>query len=201
MGEDNFSNLIGSEKASHSNSASQEAFPKNIVKQKAIAPIADSILTAQQVAKLKQDKSVDAFHARIAGIKRNVDNINSQLTTGKKIQEPATDITSNNDAVAVVEQVDAPQAVEAVKPLVPETVTAPKADEVLIKNLLNYSELLAFVAKHPGAQVFDERDQAKGYLWVRQAGGIFNANPKLVKWLAEHKFLIKAEKGWFLPVL
>jgi len=57
------------------------------------------------------------------------------------------------------------------------------------------------VAKHPGAQVVDDRDQAKGYLWVRQVGGIFNANPKLVKWLAEHKFLLKAEKGWFLPVL
>jgi hypothetical protein len=22
-----------------------------------------------------------------------------------------------------------------------------------------------------------------------------------VKWLGEHKFLLKAEKGWFLPVL
>jgi phage antirepressor YoqD-like protein len=71
----------------------------------------------------------------------------------------------------------------------------------LIKNLLTYSELLAAVAKHPGAQVFDERDQPNGYLWVRQAGGINNANPKLVKWLGDHKFLLKAEKGWFLPVL
>jgi phage antirepressor YoqD-like protein len=195
MGEDNFSNLIVS------NSATQEAFPKNIVKQKASAPVTNPILTTQQIAKLKHDKSLDAFHARIADIKRNVENINSQLTTGKKIQKPATVITSIKDAAAVVEQINESQAVEAVKPLVPETVTAPKADEVLIKNLLIYSELLAFVAKHPGAQVFDERDKAKGYLWVRQAGGIFNANPKLVKWLAEHKFLLKAEKGWFLPVL
>jgi phage antirepressor YoqD-like protein len=57
------------------------------------------------------------------------------------------------------------------------------------------------VAKFPGAQVFDERDQANGYLWVRQAGGVDNANPKLVKWLGDHKFLLKAEKGWFLPIL
>jgi len=158
-------------------------------------------LTAQQAAKLKHDKSLDAFHARIAGIKRNVDNINSQLTTGKKIQEPATDITSKNDVVAAEELANATQAIEAVKPEVLVKVVAPKSDEVLIKNLLTYSELLAVVAKHPGAQVVDDRDQAKGYLWVRQVGGIFNANPKLVKWLAEHKFLFKAEKGWFLPVL
>jgi hypothetical protein len=130
-----------------------------------------------------------------------VDNINSQLTTGKKIQEPATDITSKNDVVAAEELPNATQAIEAVKPEVLVKVVAPKSDEVLIKNLLTYSELLAVVAKHPGAQVVDERNQAKGYLWVRQAGGIFNANPKLVKWLAEHKFLLKAEKGWFFPVL
>ena len=158
-------------------------------------------LIAQQAAKLKHDKSVDAFHARIAGIKRNVDNINSQLTTGKKIQEPATDITSKNDVVAVEQQANVTQVIEVFKPEVLEKVVAPKSDEVLIKNLLTYSELLAVVAKHPGAQVVDDRDQAKGYLWVRQVGGIFNANPKLVKWLAEHKFLLKAEKGWFLPVL
>jgi hypothetical protein len=158
-------------------------------------------LTAQQTAKLKHDKSVDAFHARIAGIKRNVDNINSQLTTGKKIQEPATCTTSNVGAVAVVEKINDTQAIEAVKTVVLEKVTAPKNNDVLIKNFLTYSELLSVVAKHPGAQVLDERDQVKGYLWVRQAGGIFNANPKLVKWLAEHRFLLKAEKGWFLPVL
>ena len=158
-------------------------------------------LTAQQAAKLKHDKSVDAFHARIASIKRNVDNINSQLTTGKKIQEPVTDITSNNHAVAVEELAKVTQVIDAIKPEVLEKVAEPKRDEVLIKNLLTYSELLAVVAKHPGAQVLDERDQVKGYLWVRQAGGIFNANPKLVKWLAEHKFLLKAEKGWFFPVL
>ena len=72
---------------------------------------------------------------------------------------------------------------------------------ILIKNLLTYSELLSEVAQYAGAQVFDERDQANGYLWVRQAGGVENANPKLVKWLGEHKFLMKAEKGWFLPIL
>jgi hypothetical protein len=59
MGEDNFSNLIVS------NSATQEAFPKNIVKQKARAPVTNPILTTQQIAKLKHDKSLDAFHARI----------------------------------------------------------------------------------------------------------------------------------------
>lgn len=80
-------------------------------------------------------------------------------------------------------------------------VNVSKKSEVLVKNLLTYSELLAVVAKYPGAQIFDERDQANGYLWVRQAGGVDNANPNLVKWLGEHKFLVKAEKGWFLPVL
>ena len=84
MGEDNFSNLIGSEKPTHSNSASQEAFPKNIVKQKASAPVADSILTAEQVAKLKHDKFVEAFHGRLAGIKRGVDELNGRLDVMEK---------------------------------------------------------------------------------------------------------------------
>lgn len=74
-------------------------------------------------------------------------------------------------------------------------------NDILIKNLLTHTELLAVVSQYPGAQVFDERDQPNGYLWVRQAGGVNNANPKLVKWLGEHKFLLKEEKGWFLPVL
>jgi putative nucleotidyltransferase with HDIG domain len=74
-------------------------------------------------------------------------------------------------------------------------------NDVLIKNLLTHTELLTVVSQYPGAQVFDERDQANGYLWVRQAGGVDNANPKLVKWLGEHKFLLKTEKGWFLPIL
>ena len=90
---------------------------------------------------------------------------------------------------------------EVVKPATSENPSATKNNDVLIKNLLTYSELLSVVAKYPGAQVFDERDQANGYLWVRQAGGIDNANPKLVKWLGEHKFLPKADKGWFLPLI
>ncbi len=89
---------------------------------------------------------------------------------------------------------------KAVDPQI-EPIVSKVDSDVLIKNLLTYSELLTEVAQYPGAQVFDERDQTNGYLWVRQAGGIGNANPKLVKWLGEHKFLIKAEKGWFLPIL
>jgi len=119
----------------------------------------------------------------------------------KKIQQRTPDPITNSDTNEVAEQINTPKAIEAIKPAAPEKVAAPQNNDVLIKNLLTYSELLAFVAKHPGAQVFDERDQANGYLWVRQAGGINNANPKLVKWLGDHKFLLKAEKGWFLPVL
>jgi hypothetical protein len=122
------------------------------------------------------------------------------VPVAKKIQQSTTDVTSTNYTDDAEELVNQPKAIEAGKPA-PEKVAAPKDNDVLIKNLLTYSELLAFVAKHPGAQVFDERDQANGYLWVRQAGGINNANPKLVKWLGDHKFLLKAEKGWFLPVL
>jgi response regulator RpfG family c-di-GMP phosphodiesterase len=76
-----------------------------------------------------------------------------------------------------------------------------KRPEVLIRNLLTYAELLAEVAKYPGAGVVDERDKPKGYLWVKQAGGVHNANPKLLKWLKDHRFLVKEEKGWFLPLL
>jgi len=119
----------------------------------------------------------------------------------KKIQQPTTAPSTNSDANEVDEPINTPKAIEAAKPAAPEKAAAPQNNDVLIKNLLTYSELLAFVAKHPGAQVFDERDQPNGYLWVRQAGGINNANPKLVKWLGDHKFLLKAEKGWFLPVL
>ena len=123
------------------------------------------------------------------------------VPAAKKIQQPTTELISTNDADDADEQINTPKAIEPSKPPVPEKLTAPQNNDVLIKNLLTYSELLAAVAKHPGAQVFDERDQPNGYLWVRQAGGINNANPKLVKWLGEHKFLLKAEKGWFLPVL
>jgi response regulator RpfG family c-di-GMP phosphodiesterase len=114
----------------------------------------------------------------------------------KKIQPPVA--AENNEAA---EEVVKPSTPAVVTPTAPKQESVPQKSDVLIKNLLTYSELLTVVAKFPGAQVFDERDQANGYLWVRQAGGVDNANPKLVKWLGEHKFLLKADKGWFLPVL
>jgi hypothetical protein len=114
----------------------------------------------------------------------------------KKIQPPVA--AENNEAT---EEVVKPSTPAMVTPTAPKQESVPQKSDVLIKNLLTYSELLSVVAKYPGAQVFDERDQANGYLWVRQAGGVDNANPKLVKWLGEHKFLLKADKGWFLPVL
>ena len=123
------------------------------------------------------------------------------VPVAKKIQQSTTELISTNDADNADEQINKSKAIEPSKLPVPVKETAPQNNDVLIKNLLTYSELLSVVAKHPGAQVFDERDQANGYLWVRQAGGIKNANPKLVKRLGEHKFLLKAEKGWFLPVL
>jgi len=112
----------------------------------------------------------------------------------------AVEVTSTENASdqAIGIQANTP---EVVKQSAPEQTSVTTRSDVLIKNLLTYSELLALVAKFPGAQVFDERDQANGYLWVRQAGGVDNANPKLVKWLGDHKFLLKAEKGWFLPIL
>jgi hypothetical protein len=76
-----------------------------------------------------------------------------------------------------------------------------KRPEVLIRNLLTYAELIAEVAKYSGAVVVDERVKPKGYIWVRQAGGVHNANSKLVNWLKAHRFLINEEKGWFLPLL
>ena len=114
----------------------------------------------------------------------------------KKIQPPVA--TENKEAA---EEVVKPSTPAVVTPTASKEESVPQKSDVLIKNLLTYSELLSVVAKYPGAQVFDERDQANGYLWVRQAGGVDNANPKLVKWLGEHKFLLKADKGWFLPVL
>ena len=110
-----------------------------------------------------------------------------EVTSTEDASEQAIGIQANTD--------------EVVKQSAPEQSSVATRSDVLIKNLLTYSELLALVAKFPGAQVFDERDQANGYLWVRQAGGVDNANPKLVKWLGDHKFLLKAEKGWFLPIL
>lgn len=83
----------------------------------------------------------------------------------------------------------------------PSQATEIKKPEVLIRNVLTYAGLLAEVAKYSGAGVVDERDKRKGYLWVRQAGGVHNANPNLVKWLKDHRFLVNEEKGWFLPLL
>jgi len=114
----------------------------------------------------------------------------------KKIQIPL--VEENSQAK---EDVVRPSIKGVVTPVAPQQESVSQKSDVLVKNLLTYSELLSVVAKYPGAQVFDERDQANGYLWVRQAGGVDNANPKLVKWLGDHKFLLKAEKGWFLPIL
>ncbi len=115
-----------------------------------------------------------------------------------KKPKPSVAISKQEDGQASAIELPAPAAVK--QSVLAQTSDSIKSD-VLVKNLLTYSELLSEVAKFPGAQVFDERGQANGYLWVRQAGGIDNANPKLVKWLGEHKFLLKTEKGWFLPVL
>jgi hypothetical protein len=155
-------------------------------------------LSSRDAALLIHDYSGTAFCPEACQLLLKVLGV---VPAAKKIQQPTTDVTSNNDTDGAEDQINKPKAIEAVKPAVPEKVTVPQNNDVLIKNLLTYSELLTIVAKHPGAQVFDERDQPNGYLWVRQAGGINNANPKLVKWLGDHKFLLKAEKGWFLPVL
>ncbi len=114
----------------------------------------------------------------------------------KKIQIPVAE-----ENTKATEDVVRPSIKGVVSPVAPQQESVTQKSDVLVKNLLTYSELLSVVAKYPGAQVFDERDQANGYLWVRQAGGVDNANPKLVKWLGGHKFLLKAEKGWFLPIL
>ena len=155
-------------------------------------------LSSKDAALLIHDYSGTAFCPEACQLLLKVLGV---VPVAKKIQQPTTELISTNDADDADEQINKPKAIEPSKPPVPEKETAPQNNDVLIKNLLTYSELLAAVAKHPGAQVFDERDQPNGYLWVRQAGGINNANPKLVKWLGEHKFLLKAEKGWFLPVL
>ena len=114
----------------------------------------------------------------------------------KKPKPPTEPIGTNTEV-----QSNSVHSNEVVKPVISENPIATEKNNILIKNLLSYTELLSVIAKYPGAQVFDERDQANGYLWVRQAGGVDNANPKLVKWLGEHKFLLKAEKGWFLPLI
>ena len=114
----------------------------------------------------------------------------------KKPKPPTEPIGTNTEV-----QSNSIHSNEVVKPVTSENPIATEKNDILIKNLLSYTELLSVIDKYPGAQVFDERDQANGYLWVRQAGGVDNANPKLVKWLGEHKFLLKAEKGWFLPLI
>ena len=70
--------------ASDSSAASQDTFPKIKVKQPANAPVIERPLTAQQVAKLKHDKYLEAFHGRLAGIKRGVDALSSRLDKMEK---------------------------------------------------------------------------------------------------------------------
>jgi len=170
-----------------------EAFEEVQIKKKDVEQ-----MSPRDAAMLINDYSGTAFCPQACKLLLKVLGI---ATLPKKIQQPTEHLTSNSDLDVAEAISSAPKAVEASKDAAPEMANASKSNDVLIKNLLTYSELLAFVAKYPGAQVFDERDQANGYLWVRQAGGIDNANPKLVKWLGDHKFLLKADKGWFLPVL
>jgi hypothetical protein len=61
--------------ASDSSAASQDT---------ANAPVIERPLTAQQVAKLKHDKYLEAFHGRLAGIKRGVDALSSRLDKMEK---------------------------------------------------------------------------------------------------------------------
>jgi len=67
-----------------SSAASQDTFPKIKVKQPASALAVERPLTAQQAAKLKHDKFVEAFHGRLAGIKRGVDELNGKLDKMEK---------------------------------------------------------------------------------------------------------------------
>jgi len=67
-----------------SNSESKEAFSKIKVKQQVSAAAKERPLTAQQAAKLKHDKYVEAFHGRLAGIKRGVDALNGRLDVMEK---------------------------------------------------------------------------------------------------------------------
>ncbi len=150
-------------------------------------------LSPRDAALLINDYSGTAFCPEVCKLLLKVLGV---VALHKKIQPPVA--AENTEATEVVVR---PSTQEVVAPAAPKQDNVPQKSDVLIKNLLTYSELLTVVAKFPGAQVFDERDQANGYLWVRQAGGVDNANPKLVKWLGEHKFLLKADKGWFLPVL
>ena len=150
-------------------------------------------MSPRDAALLINDYSGTAFCPEVCKLLLKVLGV---VALHKKIQPPVA--AENTEATEVVVR---PSTQEVVASAAPKQDNVPQKSDVLIKNLLTYSELLTVVAKFPGAQVFDERDQANGYLWVRQAGGVDNANPKLVKWLGEHKFLLKADKGWFLPVL
>jgi len=62
-----------------SSSESKETFAKIKVKQQASPLAAERTLAAQQAAKQKHDKYVEAFHGRLAGIKRGVDELNGRL--------------------------------------------------------------------------------------------------------------------------
>ena len=67
-----------------SGSESPDTFPKIKIKQPASAPAVERPLTAQQVAKIKHDKYLEAFHGRLAGIKRGVDALNGRLDVMEK---------------------------------------------------------------------------------------------------------------------
>ena len=165
-----------------------EAFEEVQIKKKDVEQ-----LSPREAALLINDYSGTAFCPEVCKLLLKVLGV---VALHKKTQPPVA--AENTEAT---ENVARPSTQEAVTPAAPKQDSVPQKSDVLIKNLLTYSELLSVVAKFPGAQVFDERDQANGYLWVRQAGGFDNANPKLVKWLGEHKFLLKEDKGWFLPLL
>ena len=69
---------------SDSTSESKEIFQKIKVKQQVSPQAAERTLAAQQAAKLKHDKFVEAFHGRLAGIKRGVDELNGRLDVMEK---------------------------------------------------------------------------------------------------------------------
>jgi len=165
-----------------------EAFEEVQIKKKDVEQ-----MSLRDAALLINDYSGTAFCPEVCKLLLKVLGV---VALHKESQPPVTD-----ESIEATENVARPSTQEAVTPAAPKQDSVPQKSDVLIKNLLTYSELLSVVAKFPGAQVFDERDQANGYLWVRQAGGVDNANPKLVKWLGDHKFLLKEDKGWFLPVL
>ena len=67
-----------------SSSRSEVTFSKIVVKQQVVPAVMKTALTAQQAAKLKHDKNREAFHGRLAGIKRGVDALNSRLDVMEK---------------------------------------------------------------------------------------------------------------------